>query len=81
MLTSRQRTFLKHAGYKELLTLWRFEPNGSVWFSDDILHTSFMLAFDRERNKLTIPEQMAISKEIGFKELVQRGGYDQRPTK
>lgn len=81
MLTQRQRTFLEHAGYKELLTLWRFEPNRSEWFCDDILTTEFHKAFDRERNKLTIPEQMAISKEIGFKEQVQRGAFDQRSEK
>ncbi len=81
MITSRQKTFLTHASYKELLTLWRFEPNGSEWFSNDILTTEFHAAFDRERNLLTIPEQVAISKEIGFKSLPVRGSYDQPSEK
>lgn len=76
-MTNRQIAFLALAGYRELLTLWRFEPNGSEWFSNDILHSSFMLAFDRERNKLTIPEQMEISQSIGFKGGVARGAFDQ----
>lgn len=77
MITKRQQTFLSHAGYRELLTLWRFEPNGSEWFSNGELYRAFMKAFDRERNKLTIPEMSAISKDIGFKGGVSRGAYDQ----
>lgn len=80
-MNTRQKTFLKHASYKELLTLWRFEPNGSEWFSSKDLHEAFMLAFDRERNKLTIPEMVAISQSIGFKGGVERGAFDQRTTK
>lgn len=77
MLTQRQRTLLKHAGYRELLTLWRFEPSESPWFSNDILTTAFHQAFGRERNKLSISDQMKISQEIGFSGGVQRGAYDQ----
>jgi hypothetical protein len=72
--------FLKHATYTDLLRLWRFEPNGSDWFKSPY-HDPFYAAFDRERNKLTIPEQMEISKSIGFKELPARGSFDQRTTK
>lgn len=79
MLTDRQKTFLKHAGYRELLTLWRFEPNGSEWFSNAELNRAFTRAFDRERNKLTIPEMTAISQDIGFKGGTQRGAFDQKP--
>lgn len=76
-MNERQSTFLAHAGYRELLTLWRFEPNGSEWFSNNELHTAFMFAFDRERNKLSIPEMSAISQDIGFKQPVARGAFDQ----
>lgn len=78
MITDRQRTFLDHAGYRELLTLWRFEPNGSEWFSSKELNTAFNQAFDRERNKLTIPEMQSISQSIGFKQPVARGAFDQK---
>lgn len=79
MITLRQRTFLAHAGYRELLTLWRFEPNGSDWFSNKELHAAFLSAFDRERNKLTIPEMTEISQSIGFKGGAARGAFDQKP--
>lgn len=77
MITDRQRTFLKHAGYRELLTLWRFEPNGSEWFCNDPLHTLFMNALDRERNLLTLQQMSDISHQIGFKGGVSRGAFDQ----
>lgn len=79
MITSRQKTFLAHAGYKELLTIWRFAPNGSEWFSDPELNEAFNRQFDIVRNELTIPEQIAISQEIGFKGGVARGAFDQKP--
>jgi hypothetical protein len=69
--------FLKKASYKDLLRLWRFEPNGSQWFAHP-LRTRFYEAFDRERNKLTIQDQMEISKEIGFTGGATRGAFDQQ---
>lgn len=78
--SSPELEWLKTATYRDLLTLWRFEPNGSKWFTTP-LHDPFYEAFDRERNKLTIPEMQAISKEIGFAQPVARGAYDQGRTK
>lgn len=69
--------FLRKATYEDLLKLWRFEPQGSHWFAQP-LRQRFYDAFDRERNKLTIQEMVAISQEIGFKGGVTRGAFDQK---
>jgi len=71
------RRFLRKATYEDLLRLWRFEPNGSHWFSHP-LRQVFYDAFDRERNKLTIQDQMRISQEIGFSGGASRGAFDQQ---
>jgi hypothetical protein len=81
MLTEDEISFLKNATYKDLLTLWRFEPNGSKWFASKPHNDAFNKAFDKARNRLTIQQMSAISKEIGFRELPSRGSYDQRTTR
>ena len=65
-LTAERKEWIENADYSSLLHLWRFEPSGSVWFSNAELYTYYKLWFDKRRAEVGPEGHTAASKMIGW---------------
>lgn len=65
-MTDEQRKWISQQDYEGLLRKWRFEPIASSYFCDNELNDYFKKRLDEAKYSLTIDEQVAISKRIGW---------------
>jgi hypothetical protein len=57
---------IDNMSYQEMLSLWRFEPCGSVWFQGE-LGDYFTKAIANKRKLVGDEEHSATSKRLGWK--------------
>ena len=61
----RERAWIKAASYENLLRRWRMAPSGDPVFEGK-LGVYYAQEMNRKRDLLTLVEQIAISKSIGW---------------
>lgn len=67
MMTQQQRLdWIKKASYEELLRLWRFEPVGSPWFSDEVVSEAFEESLKEKKAALGDGMAASVSKVVGW---------------
>lgn len=74
MTTDEMLRWIKTAAYPDLLRLWRHEPPGSPWFKGAV-GTTFNKRMQVCREKLTIEQAVAISKQVGWTKQINNRDF------